>query len=142
MMMPAIMPHLTAYAIGLVHHQSEPRVSVLTVLPFPLPPSRRARARKSSFIGDISCACACLCDMLQKMRRVGRGVRQVRARKPAMTRRTKGGGKLAPLRMAVPLKFRFAEGTKEPVVIIEMPEETSKKSYGRCIRMREGSFES
>lgn len=52
-----------------------------------------------------------------------------------------GRGKLAPLRMAMPLNFRFAEGTKEPVVIIEMPEETSRKSYGRCIRMREGSFE-
>lgn len=52
-----------------------------------------------------------------------------------------GRGKLAPLRMAVLLNVRFAEGTKEPVVIIGMPEKTSKKSYGRCIRMREGGLE-
>lgn len=53
----------------------------------------------------------------------------------------RGRGKLAPLRMTVPPNFRFAEGTRERVVIIEMPEETSKKNCGRRIRMRESGFE-
>jgi len=90
--MPPIMPHLTAYAIGLVHHQSEPNEasSSVTVLPFPLPPSRRASALSSSFIGDISRAGVRLCNLVPQ-----RGVEGGRllgaSKKPAMTKAAEGG---------------------------------------------------
>jgi hypothetical protein len=78
--MPAMIPHLMAYAIGLVHHQSDPRLSELTVLPFPLPPSRRASALRSSFIGDILYAGVRPFSLCREMRGVVQADRSVNQR--------------------------------------------------------------